>query len=108
VLTGAHQDRRTLVAAPFEAALAERLPLRLLLADDNVVKQKVALMMLKRPGYTADVVANGVEVLQALEAKTYDVILLDVQMPEMDGYEAPDACVRNGSATNWRARAWSP
>jgi signal transduction histidine kinase/CheY-like chemotaxis protein/HPt (histidine-containing phosphotransfer) domain-containing protein len=62
-------------------------PLRILLAEDNVVNQKVALQMLLRLGCRADVASNGVEVLDALERQTYDVVLLDVQMPEMDGLQ---------------------
>jgi CheY-like chemotaxis protein len=61
--------------------------LRLLLADDNVINQRVGVALLGRLGYSADVVANGAEVLQALESHAYDAILLDVQMPVMDGYE---------------------
>ena len=64
------------------------MPLRILVAEDNVVNQKVALLMLARLGYHADVAANGVEVLQALDRQAYDVILMDIQMPEMDGVEA--------------------
>ena len=85
------QEQRVATASPFGGGvrqMAEHLPLRLLVADDNAVNQKVAVMLLKRLGYNADAVADGVEVLQALETKIYDIILLDVQMPEMDGYEA--------------------
>ena len=66
----------------------ERLPLRILLAEDNVVNQKVALHMLQRLGYRADIAGNGLEVLQAVQRQPYDVILMDVQMPEMDGLTA--------------------
>jgi signal transduction histidine kinase len=76
------------LVSPRDIPLAERLPLRILLADDNVVNQKVGVGLLKRLGYRPDVVANGAEVMSALDSQRYDVIFLDVQMPEMDGYEA--------------------
>ncbi|MBW4470371.1 MAG: response regulator [Stenomitos rutilans HA7619-LM2] len=63
------------------------LPLKILLADDHLVNQKVTLLMLKRLGYQADVVGNGLEALAVLQQQPYDVVLLDVQMPEMDGLE---------------------
>ena len=62
--------------------------LRILLAEDNPVNRRMAFLMLKKLGYKADSVANGREVLQALERQSYDLILMDVQMPEMDGLEA--------------------
>jgi len=67
---------------------AREQSLRILLAEDNQVNKKVALSMLKRLGYKADVASNGFEVLQALERQQYDVILMDIQMPEMDGLDA--------------------
>ncbi len=72
----------------FDSGLAERLPLKILLAEDNAVNQKLALRVLERMGYRADVAANGLEVLEALQRQRYDLILMDMQMPEMDGLEA--------------------
>ncbi|WP_292932115.1 response regulator [Noviherbaspirillum sp.] len=68
--------------------LSETVPLKILVAEDNTVNQKVVQQLLAHLGYRADVVANGIEVLDALERQNYDVVLMDVQMPEMDGLEA--------------------
>jgi signal transduction histidine kinase/DNA-binding response OmpR family regulator len=84
-------DARSLIAtsrSKLDPHMAERIPLRILLAEDNVVNQKVALRTLERMGYRADVAANGLEVIDALERQPYDVVLMDIQMPEMDGLEA--------------------
>jgi PAS domain S-box-containing protein len=68
--------------------LAKQLPLRILLAEDHLVNQKLALFLLEKMGYRAEVAGNGLEVLEALRRQFYDVVLIDVQMPEMDGLEA--------------------
>ena len=79
-------------AAPAKASIdpgmAERHPLRILLAEDNVVNQKLALRILQQMGYRADVASNGIEAIESVQRQTYDLVLMDVQMPEMDGLEA--------------------
>ena len=86
-------DRQILMQPPaasslFDGALAKRLPLRILVAEDNPVNLRLALRLLERMGYRADVACNGLEVVQAVDRQPYDVILMDVAMPEMDGLEA--------------------
>ena len=97
VLINLFEARQAIASAPpvsrlgeedIDHRLAERYPFRILLAEDNAVNQKVALAILKRMGFRADLAANGRQVLAAVAEKTYDVILMDMQMPEMDGLEA--------------------
>jgi len=88
VISGAKPAVRKSAPAKLDPSLANRLPLRVLLCDDNLINQKVALRLLQQMGYKADVANNGLECLVALEKQPYDIIFMDVQMPEMDGLEA--------------------
>ena len=72
----------------FDAEMAARHPLRILLAEDNPVNQKLASRLLERMGYVADLAENGVAAIESIERSTYDLVLMDVQMPELDGLEA--------------------
>jgi signal transduction histidine kinase/CheY-like chemotaxis protein len=72
----------------FNRQMGNEHPLRILIAEDNVINQKVNKRILERLGYQADIAANGLEALHALRRQVYDVVLMDVQMPELDGCEA--------------------
>jgi CheY-like chemotaxis protein len=79
------------VKAVLDTDFAKKHPLRILLAEDNAVNQKLALRLLEQMGYRADVASNGLEAIESVERQTYDVLLMDVQMPDMDGLDASRA-----------------
>jgi CheY-like chemotaxis protein/nitrogen-specific signal transduction histidine kinase len=78
-------------ANKLDPKLASRLPLRVLLCDDNLINQKVATRLLGQMGYTPKVAGNGLEALKAIDASPFDLVFMDVMMPEMDGLEATRA-----------------
>ena len=96
VRTGEHAPSGAAGAVPavhfsFDPGLALRHPLRILVAEDNPVNQKIALFLLRKFGYSADLVANGYEVVERLRTNAFDLILLDIQMPGMDGLQTARA-----------------
>ena len=88
----AHDSVRPVAAPParpkIDPTMAARHPLRILLAEDNVVNQKLALRLLQQMGYRADLASNGIEAVESVQRQAYDVVLMDVQMPELDGLDA--------------------
>jgi CheY-like chemotaxis protein len=103
-LTAVVQGRGVVPAAapalpqPMDSLLATRQPLRVLIAEDHPINQRVAVQLLKRLGYRADVAGNGLEAIEAVERQAYDVVLMDVQMPDMDGLQATRWIVQRRSA----------
>jgi CheY-like chemotaxis protein len=89
VVSGAKtQTKKAPLPSKLDPAMAQRTPLRVLVCDDNVINQKVGIRLLQQMGYKPDLAANGVQALTALDRQPYDLIFMDVQMPEMDGLEA--------------------
>ena len=87
-VSGSKPAKPTPTTSKLDPGLSNRLPLRVMVCDDNAINQKVAARLLQQMGYKADITANGVDALAALDRQPYDLIFMDVMMPEMDGFEA--------------------
>ena len=85
------QKRKISAEVAFDPTMGEKYPLRMLLVEDNRVNQIVATKLINKFGYQVDIAENGIEAIQALEHQKYDVVFMDIQMPEMDGEEATKA-----------------
>jgi CheY-like chemotaxis protein len=89
-----HEDERSQMRTAvhnlpeFDVQMARQHPLRILLAEDSLVNMKIVLWFLRKLGYHSDVVFNGIEAIDAMKRRSYDVILMDAEMPEMDGRQA--------------------
>ncbi|RKZ92631.1 MAG: hypothetical protein DRR19_03630 [Candidatus Parabeggiatoa sp. nov. 1] len=94
VLTGVKRQDFSMQPSQIDSHLAKRLPLRLLLAEDDSINQKIATLTLEKMGYTVDIACNGLEVLNALQRQSYDIILMDIHMPEMDGFMTTETIVK--------------
>ena len=88
ILAEAAKELKSQRSTKIDFSLGEKHPLRILLVEDNIINQKVASKLLERMGYKIDLANNGIKALEALENKIYDVVFMDIQMPEMDGNEA--------------------
>ncbi len=97
------RTRAPFAASSHDPELARRCPLKLLVAEDNAVNQRVAVLLLQRLGYQATVVANGLEAVTAVSTGDYDAILMDLEMPQMDGCEATEKIrqISNSTARPW-------
>jgi PAS domain S-box-containing protein len=84
----ADSEASTIAVGVADEHFAESVPLRILIVEDNEVNRQLALLLLQKLGYRADVAANGIEAIEAVDRQPYDVVLMDVEMPEMDGLEA--------------------
>jgi CheY-like chemotaxis protein len=91
ILRAMGEERQALVQTRGAVRAATERPLRILLAEDNVVNQKVAARLLEKQGHSVEVTCNGAEALAAFALRAFDLILMDVQMPVMGGYEAAQA-----------------
>ena len=80
---------------PQKSRLADEIPLKIIVAEDNIINQKLITKILSQMGYIADVVSNGLEVIEAIKRQRYDLIFMDVQMPEMDGLETTRNILKN-------------
>jgi two-component system sensor histidine kinase/response regulator len=82
------EDKKVQIVTKYSVSEERRNKTRILVVEDNIVNQKIAVRMIEKAGFQADIAANGIEALKALESFRYDIVLMDVQMPEMDGFEA--------------------